>query len=53
MPHAGGLGNCYIAAIPFFRNTLISDLAYAGILFGAHALLSRTVAQERVPALAA
>lgn len=45
----GGLVNCYIAAIPFFRNTLIADLAYTAVLFGLHALLSRTVARaERV-----
>jgi len=29
-----GLIECYIAAIPFFRNMLIGDLVYVGILFG-------------------
>jgi hypothetical protein len=44
-----GLMACYIAAIPFFRNTLISDVAFAGVFFGLHALLSRTVVRsERV-----
>ncbi|HVO32570.1 MAG TPA: DUF6580 family putative transport protein [Elusimicrobiota bacterium] len=34
-PHtASGLGTCYIAAIPFFRNTLLGDLAYAASFFG-------------------
>src|ERR1039458_9178733 len=28
-----GLVNCYIAAIPFFRNTMVSDLVYAGAFF--------------------
>lgn len=44
-----GLVNCYVAAIPFFRNTLLSDVVYAGAFFGLHALLSRLVARsERV-----
>ncbi len=29
-----GLGECYIAAIPFFRNTLIGDLVSTAVLFG-------------------
>ncbi len=29
-----GLGNCYVAALPFFRNTVFGDLAYAGLFFG-------------------
>lgn len=53
-PHtAAGLGACFTAAIPFFRGTLVSDLVYTGVLFGAHALLSRTaVRSERVAAAA-
>jgi hypothetical protein len=49
-PHTfGGLIRCYIAAIPFFRNTLISDLLYTAVFFGLHAVLSRTVVRsERV-----
>jgi hypothetical protein len=40
---------CYIAAIPFFRNTLVSDLLFTAVFFGLHAVLSRTVARsERV-----
>jgi len=34
---AAGLAACYIAAIPFLGNTLASDLAYSGLLFGAYA----------------
>jgi hypothetical protein len=30
----GGLVECYIAAIPFFRNTVLGDLLYVGVLFG-------------------
>jgi len=29
-----GLADCYIAAIPFFRNTLLSGLLYSALLFG-------------------
>jgi len=47
----GGLAACYMAAIPFFRHTFESDLIYTGVLFGAHAWLSRGVAPaERVMA---
>ena len=47
--NATGLAACYAAAIPFFRHTLESDLLYTAVLFGAHALLSRSVARaERV-----
>ncbi|MBN4049631.1 hypothetical protein JYT36_00220 [Bacteroidales bacterium AH-315-N07] len=30
-----GLIQCYATAIPFFRNTLLGDLVYVGVLFGA------------------
>jgi hypothetical protein len=36
-----GLAECYVAAIPFFRNTLCSDLFYSAVLFGALALAER------------
>jgi len=49
-----GLMSCYIAAIPFFRNTVVSDLAYAAAFFGLHAVLSRVaVRAERVAPQAA
>jgi hypothetical protein len=49
-----GLTTCYVNAIPYFGRTLISDLLYAGILFGLHAWLSRTVYKpERVAIQAA
>jgi hypothetical protein len=43
---APGLVTCYQAAIPFFRNTLGGDLAFASLLFGGFALW-----QHFVPAL--
>jgi hypothetical protein len=30
----GGLVDCYIAAIPFFQNTLLGNLLYSTLLFG-------------------
>jgi hypothetical protein len=33
-----GLCGCYIAAIPFFHNTLIGDMAFTTVLFGGLAL---------------
>lgn len=29
-----GLIQCYVAAIPFFRNTILGDCMYVGVLFG-------------------
>ena len=31
-----GLTACYVAGLPFFRNTLLGDLAWSGILFGTY-----------------
>lgn len=36
-----GLVSCYVAAIPFFQNTLLSNLFYAILLFGGFALVER------------
>lgn len=36
-----GLVDCYKAAIPFYRGTLVGDLVFTTALFGAHAVLSR------------
>lgn len=36
-----GLVTCYVAAIPFFWNTLFSDLFYAALLFGIWSLAER------------
>ena len=38
---AAGLWQCYAAAIPFFRSTLLGDVVYATGLFGGYALVSR------------
>jgi hypothetical protein len=46
-PDLAGLIDCYVAAIPFFRNTLAGDAFYVAVLFGAAGLATR-----KVPALA-
>lgn len=49
-PHTGaGLVACYVAAIPFFGNTLAGDLFYAAVLFGGFALLQRGLPALREP----
>lgn len=41
-PHTfAGLIACYVAALPFFGRTVLSDLFYSGVLFSAYALLYR------------
>jgi hypothetical protein len=49
-----GLQACYIAAIPFFQNTIAGDLFYAALLFGgwkvAETLMPRLRAGEPQPA---
>lgn len=42
-----GFSECFVAAIPFFQNTLAGDAFYAAMLFGGFAL-----AQKRWPILA-
>lgn len=38
-PHtSAGLVACYVAALPFFHNTLLGDATFSGVLFGATAL---------------
>ena len=44
-----GLMACYLGGIPYLGRTLLSDLAYSGLLFGLHAWLTRAaLPQERV-----
>lgn len=40
-----GLAACYTAAIPFFHQTLLSDLFFVGILFGAYHLVKQKLPQ--------
>ena len=41
-----GLVTCYIAAVPFFRNTILGDAFYTLVLFGGFALI-----ELRIPVL--
>lgn len=34
-----GISQCFFLAIPFFRNTILGDLFYVGVLFGAYELV--------------
>ena len=45
---AQGLKECYILAIPFFRMTLASTLAYSVVLFGVYELITRRVKDTRL-----
>ena len=41
-PHtAGGLAECYLAGIPFYRNQILGDAVYTVAIFGGYAVLSR------------
>ena len=40
-----GFVACYVAALPFFRNTFTSDVLYSTALFGGYALLARWFAR--------
>lgn len=44
-----GLIACYTAAIPFFQMTLMGDLFFVGIIFGAFMLLERLIPTIRTP----
>jgi len=52
-PSLAGLAACYVAAIPFFQNTLAGDLLYSALLFGGFALLERRLPALCAPELAA
>jgi hypothetical protein len=45
-----GLATCYIAAVPFFRNTLAGNAVFTLVLFGGFALAQRYCAALREPA---
>src|SRR5438270_2625742 len=44
-----GLATCYVAAIPFFQNTLVGDALYTAVLFGGFALAERWIPALREP----
>ena len=46
---SAGLVACYVAAIPFFQNTLAGDLMFTALLFGGFAIVERLVPAIRRP----
>jgi hypothetical protein len=44
-----GLTTCYVAAVPFFRNSLLGDLGFAALLFGGFALLETSYPSLQEP----
>ena len=52
-PHTwAGLLECYTAAIPFAGRTILGDLFYSGVLFGAYVLLKNRTSLKREEQLA-
>jgi hypothetical protein len=49
---SAGLIACYVAAIPFFQNTLAGDLVFTGLLFGGFAIAERLLPAIRESRLA-
>ncbi|GAB4375705.1 MAG: hypothetical protein Kow0075_02230 [Salibacteraceae bacterium] len=48
-PTIEGLTACYTMALPFFKNTLVGDLVYSGLLFTGYAwLLSKNLITQKV-----
>lgn len=45
--NSAGLMNTFVLAIPFFGNTLIGDLVYSGVLFGAYSLVQHFVLSKK------
>ena len=43
-----GLVACYVAAVPFFRNSLVSELAFTALIFGLVRLAQTRMADQRV-----
>jgi hypothetical protein len=53
-PHtAEGLLQCYVAAVPYFRNTLLGDAVFVTLLFGGLAVAERAFPAVREPQPAA
>ena len=46
-----GLVQCFMMAVPFFRNTFVSTLLYTGVLFSVYELIARRVKDTRLAAV--
>ena len=47
---ANGFLQCYIQALPFFKTSLVADLIYSAVLFGAYYAVSNYVIKKQVVA---
>ena len=47
-PSLGGLAQCYIQAMPFFRTSIIADLSYILLLTGVFNLVTAKVEDKKV-----
>ena len=45
---AKGFFNCYINALPFFRTSVVADLVYSGVLFGAYYLIQNAAVKKSI-----
>ncbi len=45
-----GMIDCYVAALPFLRTSLIADLVFTAALFGAYALATKAVTSNKAAA---
>ncbi len=43
-----GFVECYVAAVPFFRNTFVSTVVYSVVLFGVYELIAARVRHTRL-----
>lgn len=48
-----GFVRCYMLAIPFFRNTLVSTVVYSGVFFGVYEMVARRVRDTKLAWIAA
>jgi hypothetical protein len=44
---SAGLVDCFVAAIPFYQNSVAGDLFYSAVLFGGFSLLQQALPQLR------
>jgi Family of unknown function (DUF6580) len=50
-PTWGGLAACYVAAVPFFGNSLAASVLFSGVLFGGYEYYRRRSGQARQSAV--
>lgn len=44
---SAGLMNTFVLGIPFFGNTLVGDMVYCGVLFGAYSLVKYAITEKK------